>query len=201
MSDEELANLFKSTNNIAYRDQLIENNMGLVYMVANQFTGKTLIERDDLIQLGSLGLIKAANYYDASRGTKFSTCATRYIQNEIKKYRDTMLRKMRNPSNSVSFESSVVNYKDGKSMTLGDTLSTNISAEDEVIAKHELCNLYDNLMKLKEKERFVIRGYYGIQCEQLSQRQIAKILDRSYTVPYRIVKSSLTKLRENMNQG
>lgn len=162
------------------RAALIEHNLRLVAHIAKKFAcnGRN---NDDIISIGTIGLIKAVSTYDMHKGTALATYAARCIENEIL----MSIRSERRQATEVSLYDSIGTDRDGNDITLADVLGSEAGVVgDEVetrIAAQQLRELIR--LHLSERERLVIELRYGLAgrfC--LTQREIAKILDisRSY---------------------
>jgi RNA polymerase sporulation-specific sigma factor len=162
------------------RQSLIEHNLRLVVHVAKKYhnSGKDM---DDLISIGTIGLIKAVNTYNRKKGTQLATYAARCIDNEIL----MTIRAAKKERNEVFIQEPIGTDKEGNEISLIDVLGTN---QDDVIDKVDLklqMEKLDELIErnLNERERKVIFYRYGLRdCRRLTQREIGKLLgiSRSY---------------------
>ena len=138
---------------------LIERNLRLVVHIAKKYviTGKDF---DDLISIGSIGLIKAVSTYDYEKGHKFATYAARCIQNEIL----MLLRSSKKYQNEVSIDESIGSDKDGNSISLIDILETeDADIFDKVNLKINTNELYEKINDvLIEREKLIILLRYGL---------------------------------------
>jgi len=183
-------NLLKKGDEKA-RNTLIEHNLRLVAHVVKKFenTGEDI---EDLISIGTIGLIKGIESYQSNKGTKLATYAARCIENEILMH----LRSLKKIRKDVSLHDPIGTDKEGNEITLIDVLGTD---QDEVINKVqfkiEKAKVYNFLHILDEREKEVVIGRFGlINGEEKTQREIAKELGISRSYVSRIEKRALMKL-------
>lgn len=183
-------NLLKQGDEKA-RNKLIEHNLRLVAHVVKKFenTGEDI---EDLISIGTIGLIKGIESYQSNKGTKLATYAARCIENEILMH----LRSLKKIRKDVSLHDPIGTDKEGNEITLIDVLG---SEQDEVINKVqfkiEKAKVYNFLHILDDREKEVVIGRFGlINGEEKTQREIAKELGISRSYVSRIEKRALMKL-------
>ncbi len=173
------------------RNVLIERNLRLVAHIVKKFdnTGEDV---DDLISIGTIGLIKAINTYDSNKGTRLATYAARCIENEILMH----LRSMKKIRSEVSLYDPIGVDREGNEITLSDVLGTDPDVvQDLVGSKFERGVLLEKISKLGGKERKVIELRYGLgNGIRRTQREIAKMLGISRSYVSRIEKKAVTKL-------
>ncbi|ABZ82853.1 RNA polymerase sigma-k factor, putative [Heliomicrobium modesticaldum Ice1] len=177
------------------RNKLIEHNLRLVAHLVKKFDG-TGENNDDLISIGTIGLIKAINTFDASKGTKLATYAARCIENEILMH----LRAMKKMRGEVSLYDPIGVDKEGNEITLIDILGTDPEAVSDIVENAlEQARLLSKLKKLSKRERYVIELRYGLLsgCRQ-TQREIAKNLGISRSYVSRIEKRAIMKLMSDL---
>lgn len=153
-------------------------------------TGEDL---EDLISIGTIGLIKAIENYSPDKGTKLATFASRCVENEILMH----LRSLKKTRKDVSLHDPIGTDKEGNEITLIDILGTESDeVADKVELKIEKSKIYNNLDILDEREQEVIRGRFGLAQggEERTQREIAKELGISRSYVSRIEKRALMKL-------
>ncbi|NQX45416.1 RNA polymerase sporulation sigma factor SigK [Paenibacillus tritici] len=174
------------------RNLLIEHNLRLVAHIVKKFdnTGEDM---EDLISIGTIGLIKAIESYRPNKGTKLATFAARCIENEILMH----LRSLKKTRKDVSLHDPIGTDKEGNEITLIDILGS--EADDvikEVDLKIEKSKIYRNLDILDEREKEVVVGRFGLDTggEERTQREIAKDLGISRSYVSRIEKRALMKL-------
>ncbi len=195
-SEEEARYLSKfAAGDMEARNRLIEHNLRLVVHLAKKFE-TTKDDTDDLISIGTIGLIKAIESYKGGRGTKLATYAARCIENEILMY----LRSTKKYRKDSFLSEPIGTDKDGNEMTLADLLG---SDPDEVIDfvdfTWEKQKMYENLPQLGPREREVICKRFGLpDGDERTQREIAAELGISRSYVSRIEHKALSKLYERM---
>ncbi|MDE7454323.1 MAG: RNA polymerase sporulation sigma factor SigK [Clostridia bacterium] len=199
LSAEEEAKCLKrmQEGSASARDKLICHNMRLVAHIAKKY-GKN--DLDDLISIGSIGLIKGVESYSTDKGTTLATYLARCIENEIL----MTLRSNKRYQNTVYLQSTLGVDNDGNEYTLMDVLSTN---EDSVFQQAETSILRQNLLKLikerlNEREQKIILMRYGLEENSvpLTQLQTAKKLGISRSYISRIETRALEKLRQYIEE-
>lgn len=174
------------------RNILIEHNLRLVAHIVKKYsnTGKDV---DDLISIGTIGLIKAISSFDSSKNTRLATYAARCIENEIL----MAIRADKKTKGEVSLQEPIGMDKEGNEISLMDILGTDPdSVMDEVELKIQVRNLYKKMSAvLKKRERMVIEMRYGLlNGKHRTQREIAQLLGISRSYVSRIEKRALSKL-------
>ena len=181
--------------NLEARNRLIEHNLRLVAHIVKKYYTQTG-EVDDLISIGTIGLIKAVNTYRPDRQIKLTTYAARCIENEILMY----LRKTRKLAGEVSLSDSLDNDGDGGSLSILDL----IRVEDDMLEEldtRDACRRVRACVErvLDEREKRVIVGHYGLDGgPPRTQREIAARCGISRSYVSRIEKKALKKLEEAM---
>lgn len=174
------------------RAKLIEHNLRLVAHIVKKYYASTN-DQDDLISIGTIGLIKAVNTFSYDRNIRFSTYAAKCVENEILMY----FRKIHKTAKDVYINAPLDGEDDGNSITLMDIFSDEESIIDNIDIKMKSEKLYkfiDNALTDREKEIIVLR--YGLFCKRpQTQREIAKSLNISRSYVSRIEKKALEKLR------
>lgn len=175
----------------AARDRLIEHNLRLVAHIVKKFEN-TKEDTDDLISIGTIGLIKAINSYSADKGTKLATYAARCIENEILMH----LRGLKKTRKDISLNDPIGQDKEGNAISLIDILkATNKDMIDEISLNMETKKIYESLHILDERERKVVVARFGLDNrEEMTQREIAESLSISRSYVSRIEKRALMKL-------
>ncbi|MCL6443912.1 MAG: RNA polymerase sporulation sigma factor SigK [Alicyclobacillus sp.] len=170
---------------------LIEHNLRLVAHVAKKFDSCG-IDHDDLISIGTVGLIKAVETYQPTKGTKFATYAARCIQNEIL----MQIRTLKKTRKDVSLYSPIGTDKEGNEITIGDVLGTELDETvDEVSKRMEIRNMLKLLDILDERERKVIEMRFGLLDErEWTQNEVADALGISRSYVSRLEKRALLKM-------
>lgn len=184
--------LLMAEGNQRSRNLLIEHNLRLVAHIVKKFdnTGEDL---EDLISIGTIGLIKAIESFQTGKGTKLATFAARCIENEILMH----LRSLKKTRKDVSLHDPIGTDKEGNEITLIDILGTEADdIVDKVQLKIEKSKIYKNLDILDDREKEVVIGRFGLEHggDERTQREIAKELGISRSYVSRIEKRALMKL-------
>lgn len=179
------------------RQTLVEHNLRLVVYIARRFenTGTNL---EDLISIGTIGLMKAIGTYRADRNIKLATYASRCIENEILMH----IRKISNQKAEVSLDEPINQDGDGNELLLSDILGT---GEDEIFASLEadadMGALRHALTELNDRERQLIGMRFGLNGQkELTQKEIAQLLGISQSYISRLEKRILGKLRREFQK-
>lgn len=173
------------------RNRLIEHNLRLVAHIVKKFEN-TKEDSEDLISIGTIGLIKAIESYSAGKGTKLATYAARCIENEILMH----LRGLKKTRKDVSLNDPIGQDKEGNEISLIDVLkSTGKDVVDEIALNIEKRKIYEYLHILDDREKEVVIARFGLDnTKELTQREIAKKLNISRSYVSRIEKRALMKL-------
>ncbi|MFD2618231.1 RNA polymerase sporulation sigma factor SigK [Terrilactibacillus laevilacticus] len=173
------------------RNKLIEHNLRLVAHIVKKFEN-TKEDSEDLISIGTIGLIKAIESYSSGKGTKLATYAARCIENEILMH----LRGLKKTRKDVSLNDPIGQDKEGNEISLIDILkSQNKDIVDEITLNMEKKKVYEYLHILDEREKEVVIARFGLDHQdELTQREIAKKLNISRSYVSRIEKRALMKL-------
>lgn len=175
------------------RNKLIEHNLRLVAHIVKKYESKDNdIDSDDLISIGTIGLIKAIDSYNLDKQTKITTYAARCIENELLMY----FRSNKKNFNVVSLNDSIGYDKDGNEINLIDVIQDKTPEIIDVLHnKENIGNLNLYLKDLNSREKEIIIKRYGLlnQKEQ-TQKKIAKELGISRSYVSRIEKRALTKI-------
>lgn len=189
--EEEL--LAKSRNgDLDARNTLIEHNLRLVAHIVKKYYNSGA-DQDDLISIGTIGLIKAVSTFNADKGIHLATYAARCIENEILMF----FRNQKKSAQDVFISDPIDTDKDGNALTLIDVIADGSDIAEEIDTKIKLEKLRVILSGcLDEREKKIIEMRYGLYGgEELTQRDIAKKLGISRSYVSRIEKSALEKLR------
>lgn len=173
------------------RCKLIEHNLRLVAHIVKKFERKN-IDSDDLISIGTIGLIKGIDSYSNDKSTKITTYAARCIENEILMY----FRSNKRHLNDVSLNDSIGYDKDGNEINLIDVLKDNSPDINDILHTKDnidLLNKYLSLLNEREKE-IIIKRYGLFNSDEYTQKEIAKELKISRSYVSRIEKRALTKI-------
>ncbi|WP_316631514.1 RNA polymerase sporulation sigma factor SigK [uncultured Ruminococcus sp.] len=180
------------------RNILVEHNLRLVAHIIKKYY-QNYGGQDDLVSIGTIGLIKAINTFDLNKNIKLSSYASRCIENEILMF----FRNNRKSSQDVSLNDTIDTDKDGNPLTLMDIMASDMDVAQDVDTKlHlEVLNAYINEV-LTPREKEVIIKRYGIGGGKVqTQRELAKKLNISRSYISRIEKKALEKLRSRYEQG
>lgn len=179
------------------RNMLIKHNMRLVAHIAKKYSGAA--DNDDLLSVGSIGLIKAVNTFQEDKGTQLATYTARCIENEIL----MLLRANKKHKNTSSLSDAVGTDKDGNELTIIDLLAEKEETVFEQVDKSIQKEKFVALLKktLNEREFKILSLRYGLlDGVALAQREVAKILGISRSYISRIEKKAIEKARENLNK-
>lgn len=175
------------------KDKLIEHNLRLVAHMIKKYY-KTACDQDDLISIGTVGLIKAVSTFDSSKGSRFATYASRCIENEILMH----FRSLKKTANEIHFDEPIDTDKNGNTLTLIDTVADESCIDDLVelnVSSQRLYELVQSCLTDREREIMTLRyGLYGSR--PLTQREAAERLGISRSYVSRIEKAAIDKLRE-----
>jgi RNA polymerase sporulation-specific sigma factor len=178
---------------IKARNKLVEHNLRLVAHIIKKYY-QVNTEQDDLVSIGTIGLIKAINTFDINKNIRLSSYASRCIENEILMH----FRNQKKISQNVSLEETIDTDKDGNALTLMDLLSVEDNFIDNLDKKMNLQKIrkyIDETLNEREKEIIILR--YGINGKKpLPQREVSKLMNISRSYVSRIEKKALEKLRK-----
>ncbi len=180
-------------NDTDARTVLIERNLRLVAHIAKKYIGPNT-NQDDLISIGTIGLIKAVNTYSAGKSTRLATYAAKCIENEIL----MSIRASKRLNREVSLSLPIGTDKDGNEISLNDILGTDTDEIiDSISLKIQVGKLYQAIDRvLSPREKAVIVARYGLDGnEPRPQREIASSLNISRSYVSRIEKKALEKLK------
>lgn len=193
--EQELVKLLDSNNEYA-KQKLIEHNMRLVVYVAKRFIGAG-VDADDLISVGSIGLIKAVNSYKSDKNIKMATYASKCIENEILMY----LRKMSKTKQEVSIFEPLNVDSEGNKLTLEDCIESEEVPEEDLEQELEKKILAFVLKKLSPREQEIINMRYGLDGgNEQTQKEVADSLGISQSYISRLEKKIVAKLKKEMKK-
>ncbi|MBR3966220.1 MAG: RNA polymerase sporulation sigma factor SigE [Clostridia bacterium] len=174
---------------------LVERNLRLVVYIAKKFEN-TGIGIEDLISIGTLGLIKAINTFRADKNIRLATYASRCIENEILMY----IRKRSNSRCEMSIDEPLNVDWDGNELLLSDTLgSDEETISDAIEAQEERKLIRDAVLRLDERERIIIEMRYGLGGhEEMTQKEVADALGISQSYISRLEKRIIGRLRDEI---
>lgn len=175
------------------RKTMVEHNLRLVVYIARRFEN-TGVNLEDLISIGSIGLIKAINTYRSDKKIKLATYASRCIENEILMH----IRKIANQKAEVSLDEPINMDCDGNELLLSDILGTD---EDMILRPLEddvdICVLRNALKELPEREREIVLMRYGLEGrKELTQKEVAQKMGISQSYISRLEKKIMQRLKK-----
>jgi len=180
------------------RQKLIEHNLRLVAHIVKKYYAAQN-DQEDLISIGTIGLIKAIDTFDPGKGIRLSSYASRCIENEILMY----FRSGKKSAQDVSLNEPIDTDKDGNALTILDTMAVDDTILESIDVKMKSEKLYRYLQSaLTSREREVVCRRYGLLGYlPQPQREVAKRLGISRSYISRIEKKALEKLRREFDQG
>lgn len=177
---------------------LIERNLRLVAHVCKKYAS-TNVDQEDLISIGTIGLIKGINSFNIAKGARLSTYVSRCIDNEILMY----LRSNKKIGNEVYLEDTIGKDKDDNTVTLKEVIENNDkNIEDEVDFKFKVKKLYEKIKEvLKDREKTIIELRFGLNGDKpKTQKQIAKMMGISRSYVSRIETKAIGKLSKEFKE-
>ena len=179
------------------RSKLIEHNLRLVAHIIKKYYSSQS-DQDDLVSIGTIGLIKAVNTFDSSKGIRLSSYAARCIENEVLMF----FRNGKKSAQDVSMNEPIDTDKEGNTLTLMDVMSTEDNIVDNLDIKIKSEQLKKYLVEvLTPRERIIIELRYGINGSRpLTQREVAQRLKISRSYVSRIEKKALLTLRKRFER-
>ena len=178
-------------NDTNARNKLIEHNLRLVAHIVKKFDNN-INDSDDLISIGTIGLIKGIDSYKSNKNIRLTTYVARCIENEILMY----YRSIKKYQNTVSLNDSIGYDKDGNKIMLIDVLKDNHKSLEESLALKENINLINRYLgKLNSREQEIIIKRYGLNNKKaMTQKEIAKNMHISRSYVSRIEKRAISKI-------
>lgn len=179
------------------RTKLIEHNLRLVAHIIKKYYGSSA-EQEDLISIGTIGLIKAVSTFNYEKGTRFATYAARCIENEILMY----FRNKKKYAQDVSISDPIDCDKDGNSLSLMDIMADEHSVSEDIEDRLRAEKLYKSISEvLSPREKEIIYLRYGLKGKKAyTQREVAKRLGISRSYVSRIEKKALRLLKERLGE-
>lgn len=185
------------------REKLIEHNLRLVaYIVKKHYCESN--EQEDLISIGTIGLIKAVETFSEDKKTNFSTYAGKCIDNQIKMY----FRKIKHKQNEMYLDAPIETDKEGNPLTIADIFKDLTDVSEEVNLRLDLQKLYRYINEsLDEREKLILCSRYGLNSTKgvpdraLTQREVAEKLNISRSYVSRIEKKALQKLADRFEKN
>ena len=186
-----------NTGDLEARNKLIEHNLRLVVFLAKKYDN-TMYDLEDLVSIGTIGLIKGIKTYKLDKNIKLATYASRCIDNEILMF----LRKNKKRMSEVSFEDSVNLDSEGNELHIEDIFGT----EEDLVEKSIECKddktlLQEEVKKLDEREKEIIELRYGLSGKkELTQKELAEKLKISQSYISRLEKKIISRLKKEINK-
>ncbi len=174
------------------KNKLVEHNLRLVAHIIKKYYSVSN-EQDELISIGTIGLIKAVTTFDYTKGTRFATYASKCIDNEILMH----FRALKKSVGDIYMEQPIETDKDGNQLTLMDTLADDVLVADKIELSLRTEKLYECIGKCLDKREceIIVRRYGLFGRNPLTQRETAKLLGISRSYVSRIEKKALSKLK------
>ena len=194
--EEELyVSMLDNENNDYARSQLIEHNLRLVLYIAKRYESKK-IDLEDLVSVGVIGLVKAVDSFKHDKNIKLATYASRCIENEILMF----LRKVNRTQNEISLDEPVNIDDEGSELMIADIIPSCEDVYNIVELKSDKKHLLSTLETLAPREKQIIALRYGLNGqEELTQKEVADLLQISQSYISRLEKKILKKLKSTMN--
>ena len=179
------------------RDKLVEHNLRLVVYIAKKFESSG-VNIEDLISIGTIGLIKAVNTFKADKNIKLATYASRCIENEILMY----LRKINQQRLDISLDEPLNVDWDGNELLLSDVLgSDGLEINDNVEQEDEKRILHSCMQDLTDRERLIMNMRFGLEGKnEHTQKEVADILGISQSYISRLEKRIILKLKRDIER-
>lgn len=178
------------------RDEIIRHNLRLVAHIVKKYYAAPG-EQEDLISIGTIGLIKAVNSFDESKQARFSTYASKCIENEIR----MQFRKLRKSPATVSMQEPIESGRDGGGLTVIDLLPDDFMLDEDYEGREEVARLRQLVDTLSGRERQVIVLRYGLGGQPpLTQQEVAGLLHISRSYVSRIEKKAVGMLRSGWDE-
>lgn len=178
------------------RERLIQHNLRLVAHIAKKYYHSNL-EQDDLISIGTIGLMKAISTFNHEKGARFATYAARCIENEIL----MQFRTSKKYAKDISLNDPIENDIEGNALTLNDVMADSFDLREYCEKQQEVEKLYRVVDSLSGRERQVVILRYGLYGKKpLTQNETAEILNISRSYVSRIEKKTLAMLRQSLQK-
>lgn len=179
------------------RNVLIEHNLRLVMHIIKKYYTKSA-DAEDLVSIGTIGLIKGVSTYRADRGVRLATYASRCIENEILMY----FRGQKKSANDVSLSGTLDGETEGEGLSILDTIADDTDMLEDLARQESISRVRASVDRvLSGREAEVIRLRYGLGgCEPLTQREVAARLNISRSYVSRIEKKALEQLKSSLEQ-
>lgn len=180
-SEEKEAFLQMADGDKTARDQLIRHNLRLVAHITKKYYAAPG-DQEDLISIGTIGLIKAVDTFDYTRKARFSTYASRCIENEIRMH----LRRVKRDPDAISLQDPIETGKDGAALQIEDAVPDETCMELDCEQREDANRLRQGVERLSGRERQIVLMRYGLAGQPpLTQQQVADILQISRSYVFR----------------
>ncbi len=175
---------------------LIERNLRLVAHIAKKYNNGTGYN-EELVSIGTIGLIKGINSFNSDKNTKIATYVARCIENEIL----MSLRSGKKTKNNISLQEPIGFDKDGNEVSILDKLSdSKENVEENVEVQFQVNEMLEKMdYLLSDKEKYILKHRYGLNTKEKTQRELSSDLNISRSYVSRIEKKALQKLRKQMS--
>lgn len=196
--EKETFEKFKKENDMQARQKLITHNLRLVVHIVGKYAGSVKVEADDLISVGTIGLMKAIDSFDYDKGVQLGTYASRCIDNEIL----MVLRANKKYKENMSLNSVIGGDKDGNDFMLMDIIPSDEDDLEDIADTNflidKICKSVNNCLTKREKE--VLERRYGLNGKKvLTQKELAKELGISRSYVSRIEAKALQTIKDGIN--
>lgn len=190
--------ILSSQGDISARNKLVEHNLRLVAHIMKKYY-HCVDDEEDLVSIGTIGLIKAINTYKLDKNIKLSSYASRCIENEILMH----FRNTKKSSMDISLNDAIDTDKDGNPLTLMEIMSVDDNIIEDIDTKMNLEKLNDYIDEtLTKREKQIIAMRFGLyEKKPLTQREIAKKLNISRSYVSRIEKKAIQQLRKRYDKN
>ena len=190
--EEEFYLVMANDGDLFARDKLIEHNLRLVVFLAKKYEN-TRVDLEDLVSIGTIGLIKGIKTYQMDKNIKLATYASRCIDNEILMY----LRKNKKVRTEISFDESLSFDADGNELHLEDILGTEPDIVTRNLEKETEKNIVmEEIKKLNDRDKEIIMLRYGLMGhKEMTQKDVADLLGISQSYISRIEKKVIRRLK------
>lgn len=195
LEEDRLLKLVEEESSLEARNILIEHNLRLVVYIAKKFESKKVLI-EDLISIGSMGLIKAVQTFKRDKNIKLATYASRCIENEILMF----LRKISKIKNEVSLDETLNTDMDGNELLLADILGTEEEEHYDSMLNYEKEKfLYEFVEQLNSREKKIIVLRFGLyNTEAMTQKEVATYMGISQSYISRLEKKIIDKLKQQL---
>ena len=189
---EEFYLVMAQDGDVMAKDKLIEHNLRLVVFLAKKYEN-VKVDLEDLVSIGTIGLIKAINTYSMEKNIKLATYASRCIDNEILMY----LKKKKKTNSEISLEESLSYDSEGNELHLEDIIGTDPDiVPKNILEKDDKKIMMEEIDKLNKRDKEIMTLRYGLEGQsEKTQKEVADILGISQSYISRIEKKVIRKLR------